>query len=159
MTKSYVYDPSLQVQLTVEAGGEVLMNQMASPNGRFFFTSAESLEHLITVGTLQDSWYGKRVKMNLEVYVGDPGETNITPPIKAHLDGLSRTISTLNALVQDIRHNQYQHRQRQSEFRDRSETVNSSVVWWILIQLCVLLITCYLQLKHLESFFRAKKLV
>jgi p24 family protein alpha len=135
------------------------MNQIATPTGRFFFTSADSQEHVITMGTLQDSWYGKRVKINLEVFIGDPGETNITPPVKAHLDGMARTVSQLNTLIADIRHNQYQHRQRQTEFREKSENVNGKVIWWMLLQLIVLALTCLWQLRHLERFFRAKKLV
>ena len=159
ISQSYVHDPSLTIQITVEGGREVLMNQIASSSGRFFFTSADSQEHLITLGTLQDSWYGKKVKLHLEVFIGDPGETNITPPVKAHLEGMARTVSQLNVMVADIRHNQYQHRQRESEFREQSENVNSRVVWWMLVQLAILAGTCLWQLKHLEHFFRAKKLV
>jgi p24 family protein alpha len=149
ISQTYLHDPSVNTQITVEAGREVLMNQIASPSGRFFFTSADSQEHLITIGTLQDSWYGKRVKINLEVFIGDPGETNITPPVKAHLDGMARTVSQLNTIIADIRHNQYQHRQRQIEFREQSEKVNSNVMWWMLMQLIVLAATCLWQLKHL----------
>lgn len=135
------------------------MNQIANANGRFFFTSADSQDHLVTISTLQDSWYGKRVKINLEVYIGDPGETNITPPVKVHLDGMSRLVSQLNEMIADIRHNQYQHQQRQAEFREKSDQVNSRVIWWMGYQLIVLGATCFWQLKHLEQFFRSKKLV
>ena len=159
ISQTYIHDPSLNIQIKVEGGREILMNQIASPSGRFFFTSADSQEHLITLGILQDSWYGKKVKVTLEAYIGVPGETNITPPVKAHLEGMARTVSQLNTMVTDIRHNQYQHRQRESEFREKSENVNGRVVWWMLLQLFVLGGTCLWQLKHLERFFRAKKLV
>jgi hypothetical protein len=48
--------------------------------------------------------------------------------------------------------------EREAEFRDQSETTNSRVIRWILIQLTVLGVTCVWQLSHLRSFFIKQKL-
>ncbi len=48
--------------------------------------------------------------------------------------------------------------EREAEFRDQSESTNSRVVRWILIQLTVLGVTCAWQLSHLRSFFIKQKL-
>lgn len=48
--------------------------------------------------------------------------------------------------------------EREAEFRDQSETTNSRVVRWMLIQVVVLGGTCAWQLSHLRSFFIKQKL-
>jgi len=48
--------------------------------------------------------------------------------------------------------------QEQEEiFRDMSEVVNSQVVWYILLQVVVLLVVAAWQLRHLTLFFAQKK--
>lgn len=48
--------------------------------------------------------------------------------------------------------------EREAEFRDQSETTNSRVVRWTMIQLAVLSAACAWQLSHLRSFFIKQKL-
>jgi len=48
--------------------------------------------------------------------------------------------------------------EREAEFRDQSETTNSRVVRWTIIQLVVLGVTCVWQLSHLRAFFIKQKL-
>jgi hypothetical protein len=50
------------------------------------------------------------------------------------------------------------YQERESEFRDQSETTNSRVVRWTVIQLVVLSAACAWQLSHLRSFFIKQKL-
>lgn len=50
------------------------------------------------------------------------------------------------------------HQEREAEFRDQSESTNSKIVKWTLIQLFVLGATCAWQLSHLRSFFIKQKL-
>lgn len=44
-------------------------------------------------------------------------------------------------------------------FRDQSELTNSRVVWWTILQILVLGVTCFWQMRHLKQFFVSKKLV
>jgi p24 family protein alpha len=48
--------------------------------------------------------------------------------------------------------------EREAEFRDQSETTNSKIVRWTIVQLVVLGVTCAWQLSHLRSFFIKQKL-
>ena len=50
-------------------------------------------------------------------------------------------------------------RTREATFREISESTNVRVLWWSIAQGAVLVITGYLQLRHLKGFFEAKKLV
>jgi hypothetical protein len=65
----------------------------------------------------------------------------------------------LKQRVEEIVREQKLIQQREADFRDKSEVVNGNVVWWTLIQLFVLGITCLWQMRHLKHFFEAKKLV
>lgn len=48
---------------------------------------------------------------------------------------------------------------REERFRQTSESTNSRVLWWSLTQTCILICMGTWQMKHLKSFFEAKKLV
>jgi hypothetical protein len=48
---------------------------------------------------------------------------------------------------------------REERFRQTSESTNQRVLWWSIIQTAVLLSMGYWQMRHLKSFFEAKKLV
>ncbi len=48
---------------------------------------------------------------------------------------------------------------REERFRQTSESTNSRVLWWSLGQTGILLVMGAWQMRHLKSFFEAKKLV
>lgn len=48
---------------------------------------------------------------------------------------------------------------REERFRQTSESTHRRVFWWSLAQTIVVLIMGAWQMKHLKSFFEAKKLV
>ena len=48
---------------------------------------------------------------------------------------------------------------REERFRQTSESTNQRVLWWAIAQTCILIVTGLWQMKHLKSFFEAKKLV
>lgn len=48
---------------------------------------------------------------------------------------------------------------REERFRMTSESTNQRVLWWSIAQTIILIITGIWQMRHLKSFFEAKKLV
>lgn len=48
---------------------------------------------------------------------------------------------------------------REERFRMTSESTNQRVLWWSITQTIILIITGIWQMRHLKSFFEAKKLV
>ena len=48
---------------------------------------------------------------------------------------------------------------REERFRQTSESTNQRVLWWSLGQTCILVLMGAWQMRHLKSFFEAKKLV
>lgn len=48
---------------------------------------------------------------------------------------------------------------REERFRGTSESTNQRVLWWSIVQTLILILTGIWQMRHLKSFFEAKKLV
>lgn len=48
---------------------------------------------------------------------------------------------------------------REERFRMTSESTNQRVLWWSIAQTVILILTGIWQMRHLKSFFEAKKLV
>lgn len=117
------------------------------------------------------------VKFTLDMAIGETSRIESTD--KAHVQTLTEKVQDLNSRLQDVRREQifqrvgwlpyscYRYHQeilttlqeREAEFRDQSESTNSRVVRWTLIQLAVLGVTCAWQLTHLRAFFVKQKLV
>ncbi|TPX53337.1 hypothetical protein SeMB42_g00841 [Synchytrium endobioticum] len=104
------------------------------------------------------SWFTmSRIKLHLDLTIGDDEAAAAKP--KEVISDLARRVRELNHRVAAVRREQQYQRERESEFRDTSESTNGRVVNWALVQLVVLGLTCLWQLRHLKSFFIAKKLV
>lgn len=87
------------------------------------------------------------------------GETSqIESSDKDKMGEVVQKVKDLNARLLDVKREQAFQREREMEFRDQSESVNSRVVKWTLIQLVVLAATCAWQLSYLRAFFIKQKL-
>nr|KAF6320228.1 transmembrane p24 trafficking protein 4 [Myotis myotis] len=58
-----------------------------------------------------------------------------------------------------IQKEQDYQRYREERFRLTSESTNQRVLWWSITQTVILILTGIWQMRHLKSFFEAKKLV
>nr|KAF6470440.1 transmembrane p24 trafficking protein 4 [Molossus molossus] len=61
--------------------------------------------------------------------------------------------------VEQIQKEQDYQRYREERFRLTSESTNQRVLWWSITQTVILILTGIWQMRHLKSFFEAKKLV
>nr|KAF6419572.1 transmembrane p24 trafficking protein 4 [Rousettus aegyptiacus] len=61
--------------------------------------------------------------------------------------------------VEQIQKEQDYQRYREERFRLTSESTNQRVLWWSIAQTVILILTGIWQMRHLKSFFEAKKLV
>jgi hypothetical protein len=126
-------------------------------------------------GWLAGSGVHGTVKFTLDMAIGETSKIESTD--KGKIDDIVQRVSDLNKRMQDIRREQVFQRvglsrirkecliglltgpqEREAEFRDQSESTNSRVVRWTLIQLAVLGVTCAWQLSHLRAFFIKQKL-
>ncbi|OLL22424.1 putative membrane protein [Neolecta irregularis DAH-3] len=159
---AYVVNPQLGIQITVDEtfdNDHRVVNQRAQSEGRFTFTAAESGEHRICFQTnAGGGWFtSSHVKLHLDLATGDTSSIDSKSDEK-YKDLLQR-ISDLNSRLHDIRREQLFQRDREADFRNISENVNTRVIRWTVIQFLVLGATCAWQLSHLTTFFTKQKLV
>ncbi|OMH83445.1 Protein ERP1 [Zancudomyces culisetae] len=72
---------------------------------------------------------------------------------------LQANIRILNNRILGIRDEQKYQKEREAQFNETVKSINKRVYVWALIQVILIGLVCYWQLKHLRRFFEAKKLV
>lgn len=99
------------------------------------------------------------IKLALEVFIGEAGDPHITSPVEAQLSDLSFQIGKTSDQASDLQREQILQRDREVEFRHKSDRVNSKVLRWALLQGVILALAAWMHVHHLRRFFRHKKLV
>ncbi|KAL4063101.1 emp24/gp25L/p24 family/GOLD-domain-containing protein [Scleroderma yunnanense] len=153
--RSYVLEPTLGITVEVDEmeSGHNVVKTRGPPDGRFTFTSHDAGDHSICLSTNYTSWWSStHIKLYLDIIVGDVKPD--TERDRNHVSELASKVRDLNQKLEDIRREQQYQRERESDFRDLSETTNGRAVWYSLMQIVVLVATCTWQLKHLKRFFQ-----
>jgi hypothetical protein len=159
------------------ASGRFTFSADSAGDHRICFTASSSSGR---TGWLSSHAPNGGIKLVLDLVIGETNEIQSTD--KGKLEDLTTRVKDLHARLQDIRREQVFQRvrtggclggaawsfwapanllfsqEREAEFRDQSETTNSRVIRWMLIQLTILGVTCAWQLSHLRSFFIKQKL-
>ncbi|KAJ9150029.1 Protein ERP1 [Coniochaeta hoffmannii] len=142
-----------------------VVSQRGGSSSKFTFTAHDAGDHKIcftpSSNSGRSSWLSSAspnggVRLTLDLAIGE--SSAIESKDKDKLEDIVTRVRDLNARLADIRREQVFQREREAEFRDQSESTNSRVIRWILIQLTVLGVTCVWQLSHLRSFFIKQKL-
>ncbi len=68
----------------------------------------------------------------------------------SHIATVTSKLRDLNEKVEAIKREQRYQREIEAEFRNSSEKTNSKAVWWILMQMGVLLATGWWQMRYLK---------
>lgn len=135
------------------------MNQKSSPDGDFSFTSLESGEHKICLKPVYfDGTTGKAHRIFFDIASGSAHDY-VDSKSTQRVDALTKQVQNLNSKLAEIHVEQEMMREKEALFRDQSEATNSRVVKWTMVQLVVLVGTCFYQLRHLKSFFVKQKIV
>ena len=102
---------------------------------------------------------GSQLRVHLDIQVGEHAVDYGKVAQKDKLSELQLRVQQLLDQVTQITKEQNYQRLREERFRSTSESTNSRVLYWSLVQTCVLLGMGVWQMRHLKSFFEAKKLV
>ncbi|KAI3647903.1 hypothetical protein MP228_008124 [Amoeboaphelidium protococcarum] len=162
----WIENPALGAEIVVDQvhDRQVIKSQKGGSSGRFSFTSAESATYSICLSTNRTGWFqNERAKIHFDLALGDAAqdESDLQQQDESHqkLSNIAFRVRELNHRIADIRREQAYQRQREAEFRDKSESTNSRVLWWSFFQVVLLSLTAYWQVRHLQGFFTAKKMV
>lgn len=133
-------------------------HQKGAPTGDFAFNALESGEHRICIQPQATRWLNKgKTKVDIEFEVGS--ESKLDSKRRSTVESLQSKIEILSEKVMEIRREQKLVREREAKFRNASEAVNSHAMWWTVVQLIVLGVTCAWQMRHLRSFFVKQKVL
>ncbi|XP_020300423.1 transmembrane emp24 domain-containing protein eca [Pseudomyrmex gracilis] len=137
-----------------------VLSRVYSAEGRFSFTSHTPGEHIICLYSNSTSWFsGTQLRVHLDIQVGEHAIDYANVAQREKLSELQLRIRQLLDQVGQITKEQNYQRYREERFRQTSESTSRRVFWWSLTQTVVVLIMGAWQIKHLKSFFEAKKLV
>ncbi|KAI9479150.1 emp24p/erv25p- protein [Coemansia sp. RSA 989] len=161
--KRYVENPGITVSMTADDNDALhrVMNQKGGHQGKFSFTAGNAGEHTICVqvhGAQAGGWLSSSVvKFTLDIGIGeaDDGGRAAIEKIK----NIAEKIQVLNAQLEEIKVEQKYQRERELEFDAATASIKRRVIYWAFIQLGIVGVVCYWQLRHLRRFFEAKKLV
>jgi hypothetical protein len=139
---------------------KTLMSRTYATDGRFTFTSSVAGEHIICLHANSTAWFGgSQLRVHLSIHVGERANDYQEIAAKDKLSELQLRVRQLLDQVEQISKEQNYQRYREERFRETSESTNQRVLWWAIAQTLILIVTGLWQLRHLKSFFEAKKLV
>ncbi|CCG20721.1 hypothetical protein CORT_0A03330 [Candida orthopsilosis Co 90-125] len=161
-SNEYSKNGKLKVQITIDEtfdNNHRVIDQKSSPNGEFTFTSLDSGEHKFCLTPVySDNTHNKVHRIFFDVVQGSTHDYVDSKSTKS-VDELTKRVNSLYEKLDKIHWEQETMREREALFRDQSESTNSRVVKWSIVQLFVLIGTCVYQLRHLKSFFVKQKIV
>ncbi|KAJ1525953.1 hypothetical protein ONE63_009138 [Megalurothrips usitatus] len=139
---------------------KLVLSRVYSSEGRLSFTSHTHGEHVICLYSNSTKWFsGTQLRVHLDIQVGEHAIDYANVAQKDKLSDLQLRVRQLLDQVDQISKEQNYQRYREERFRMTSESTNSRVLWWSIIQTVILLVMGAWQTHHLKSFFEAKKLV
>lgn len=156
-----------------------ILSRVYSAEGKISFTSHTPGEHVICMYSNSTAWFsGSQLRVHMDIQVGEHAVNYGEVVQKEKLSSLQLRVRQLLDQVEQITKEQNYQRvsilisffnfmlyflflfqYREERFRQTSESTNSRVFWWSITQTAVLLVMGAWQMKHLKSFFEAKKLV
>jgi len=139
---------------------KIILSKVYSSEGKFTFTSHMPGEHVICLYSNSTKWFsGTQLRVHLDIQVGEHAIDYANVAQKEKLSELQLRVRQLLDQVEQITKEQNYQRYREERFRQTSESTNQRVLWWALAQTGILLAMGTWQMRHLKSFFEAKKLV
>ncbi|KAK3595844.1 hypothetical protein CHS0354_014666 [Potamilus streckersoni] len=139
---------------------KIIISRTYAAEGRFTFTSHSAGEHVICLHSNSTAWFSSgQLRVHLDIQVGEHAIDYQQVQAKDKLSELQLRIRQLVDQVEQVTKEQNYQRYREERFRATSESTNQRVLWWSIAQTVILLITGFWQMRHLKSFFEAKKLV
>lgn len=155
-TNTQEYDVAIDVEEVFDDYHRVMHQKGVV--GELNLLALDSGEHRICIEAQPTKWLGtSKTKINLDFEIGS--DVQLDSKQKTVVDSLHQKVNILNDKVTAIRREQKLVREREAHFRDISESVNSHAMWWSVIQLVVLLLTCIWQMRHLRTFFVKQKVL
>lgn len=152
-------DPELLLGISVYEtfdNEELVLNQQNSHSGDFTLTALETGEHKICINPIYSEENANvRVFVEFEISTSESVDSRRKQDVKSLRERISQLIERLHR----IRNAQRSIRMEEAEFRDQSESANSKIMFWSLVQFFALVAICAIQLRYLKVFFVKQKIL
>ncbi|CAB4252027.1 similar to Saccharomyces cerevisiae YHR110W ERP5 Protein with similarity to Emp24p and Erv25p, member of the p24 family involved in ER to Golgi transport [Maudiozyma barnettii] len=156
---AFVEDSGIKVKVTIDEtfdNNQRVLNQKNSNSGDFSFTALETGEHRICLTpSYSDASANIRVFVDFEishVHSLDSKRKDDVESLKSRVLQLTQRLDAIKGVQGDIRDNE-------AKFRNQSESANSKIMFWSVLQVIALGCTCAFQLNYLKNFFVKQKVV
>lgn len=157
---SFVEDNALTISITVDEtfdDDQRVMNQKSSHSGDFAFTALESGEHRVCFKPSYPVDTTSRIRMSIDFQIENVKVLDSKK--KGSVEALKKRVGQLSNRLMTIRRQQDHIRENEAVFRNESETANSKIAFWSVVQILVLAAVCVFQLRYLKNFFVKQKVV
>lgn len=156
----FIEDSQVQVRITIDEtfdNDERVLNQRVSHSGDFMFTALEKGKHRICI----EPEYTVDLKAKIRVLIDFETKNKNTLDSKQRdaAELLKDRIQQLIQRLHTVRNQQDIIRENEATFRDESETANSKITTWSIVQILILIIVCWFQLRYLKNFFVKQKIL
>lgn len=154
----YVDDPDLKIGISLYEtfdDDHLVLNQHNHHNGDFTFTALETGEHKICINPVYPMDVSVQIFMELDIgYV-----TALDSRRKGDAQNLKERALQLTYRLENIRKQQKRIRETEALFRDQSETANTKIILWSILQMIGLAVVCLFQLQYLKNVFVKEKII
>jgi len=144
-----------------EGSGRIIQTRKdCGLEGKMALTSESGGEHMFCFAA-NTTWAPgiKQLRVDLQIFSGSEGKDYKDLANKENLDELDVSVLKLNDRVTGLLKQHDYIRETEGKFRDLSESVNGSAQWWSIGQIVILIVSGVWQIRHLQNYFKAKKLV
>eukprot|EP00298_Acanthocystis_sp_HF-20_P008788 c17898_g1_i2.p1 GENE.c17898_g1_i2~~c17898_g1_i2.p1 ORF type:complete len:202 (+),score=48.30 c17898_g1_i2:83-688(+) len=161
-------DDTVSGNFQVTAGGDMEVEfHILNPNGGvithidkavehdFEFLAETSGEYSFCFGNLKT--YHDMKSITFELFSDRPVMNNVVD--KNSMDDLHRKLEQLQHLVRDVQSSQRYLRNREKRHRSTTESTNTRVLWWSIIEAVAIVILSTFQVYYIKSFFNSKRTI
>jgi len=163
-TKDYIDSPpGMGMHVSIkDPDNKVILDKVYGSEGAFTFTTHTPGEQNICIGSNSTRWSlfsGGKIRVYLNIQIGEQTIDYKEVAEKEKLTELQLRVRQLLDQLDQIQKEQNYQRIREGRFRKTSEDTKDRVLYWAIIQFCLLVGAGVFQMHHLKRFFEEKKLV
>ncbi|CCK68861.1 Erp5p KNAG_0B04260 [Huiozyma naganishii CBS 8797] len=153
----YEENPDVSLSITIDEtfdNDHRVFNQKNSFTGDFTFTTLETGEHRVCIRPhYKDTKAKLRIYIDFEIshirYLDSKRKEGVTS-LKGRIDQLTQRLY-------NIRTEQEVIRKKEAIFRNQSESANSKIMFWSVVQCIALAGACAFQLRYLKNFSSSRR--